>query len=130
VRRFDLRPGGEWSFLGRDEKGAGFPFGGTFLEISPCTRLVYTMRFEADGWQGGEALVSNLLEQIEHGTRLTAVSTFATKKDRQAWIDSGAEAGGRMHFDRLADFLANEWSGAPISPKLPRSEAVEGTRTS
>lgn len=92
--------------------GKTAPFRGIFREITPCTKLVFTMRLDTDEWRAHDALVTNLLEEHEGGTRLTTTSAFRTPEARQRWIDAGAEAGGRRQFDLLADFLANSGGAA------------------
>jgi uncharacterized protein YndB with AHSA1/START domain len=107
VRAMDVRPGGEWLVVEHAEDGGAYPFRGTFREVTPKTRLVYTMRMDEGEWREREALVTGILEPVAGGTRLTTTSTFTSPTVRQQWVDAGAESGGRQHFDHLADYLAN-----------------------
>ncbi|HKV89968.1 MAG TPA: SRPBCC domain-containing protein, partial [Thermoplasmata archaeon] len=102
VRRLDLRVGGEWAFTERTGPGEEAPFRGTFREITPVSKLVYTMYLDTDEWRANATVVTVLLEEHEGGTRLTTISSFPDREARKAWIDAGAEAGGGTGYDRLA----------------------------
>jgi uncharacterized protein YndB with AHSA1/START domain len=112
VPRFELEVGGAWSCIERTASGEALVFGGTFREISPPSRLVFTHRCAVEGFEGGEALVSVDLQEHDGGTRLSMTWGFSSMAGRQPWIDTGFQVGVGVHFDRLADHLANEWGGA------------------
>lgn len=45
----DLRPGGAWRYVTRGPKGHENPFKGTYKEIMPPERLVYTLVYDVEG---------------------------------------------------------------------------------
>src|SRR6185295_3882849 len=48
VDKMDVRPGGLWRYVQRDPKGQEMVFSGSYLEVKPVSRLVYT--FETEGY--------------------------------------------------------------------------------
>jgi uncharacterized protein YndB with AHSA1/START domain len=107
IRRFDLRPGGEWSFLEWDEHGKSLGFRGTFVEIEPRTKLVYTHGFESASQRDKEFLVTTVLQEHEGGCRLITNWTLGSNVARKYWVDLGFAAAVRVHYERLADLLSN-----------------------
>ena len=69
VCEIDLRPGGAWRFVGRGPQGDFPAFYGTYREIAPPERLVYTEFFEP--YPGEGSLITTVFTE-EHGkTRMT-----------------------------------------------------------
>jgi uncharacterized protein YndB with AHSA1/START domain len=107
VEKFDLRPGGLWRYVQRDENGNEFGFSGEFREIAPPERLVQT--FEWDGMPGHVIVESLVLEDLGGGkTRMTNTSTFDSKEDRDGMLASGMEEGAHESWDQLAEFLERQ----------------------
>lgn len=113
VCEIDLRVGGRYRYVW--EKSAGgeshsMGIGGTYVEIDPPGRLVWTERFD-EAWYPGEAVNTLLLEQRPGGgTRLTLTSLFESREARDTALRSGMETGVEAGFDRLEQLLAEETS--------------------
>ncbi|MBI3993766.1 MAG: SRPBCC family protein [Candidatus Lambdaproteobacteria bacterium] len=104
VCEIDLRPGGAWRFVERQSDGREYGFRGTYREIVPPQRLVYTFEFE--GTPGHVVLVSATFDEVDGMTRLTSRSRFHTAEDRNGMLQSGMEAGAAESCNRLEEYLA------------------------
>ena len=100
----EVRVGGIWRFVQRDDRGSEFAFHGVYHEVTPPERLVYTFEFE--GTPGHVLLESVKFEDAGGGTRLTDTSVFQSVEDRDGVLESGMESGAIETMDRLAELLA------------------------
>jgi uncharacterized protein YndB with AHSA1/START domain len=67
----DIRPGGAWRTTMRQPNGTRHTVSGTYLEIDPPRRLVFTWAWEdAAGRRGHETVVDVRFESAPGGTRL------------------------------------------------------------
>lgn len=118
ANRIDLQTGGSFRFT----MGPGHQAAGTFTEIEPGKRLVFTWGWEgSDAVPPGDSTVFITLEPLAEGTALTL---------RHEGLDaeqSSGHADGWNHFlDRLKDFaqsnqaVADEWNatGEPENPTV------------
>jgi uncharacterized protein YndB with AHSA1/START domain len=99
----DLRVGGSWRYVTRDESGLELGWHGTYREIAAPHRLVSTEVFE--GYPDGEALNTMTLEERDGSTLLTAMVRHTSRANRDGHLDSGMEGGMQLTFDRLEDVL-------------------------
>ena len=101
----DVRPGGIWRFVQRDSDGNEYIFNGSYHEIVPPKRLVYTFEFEG---MPGHVTVQTVTVEEEHGskTRLTSKTSFHRGEDRDIMVNFlGVGGGTAERMDRLADLL-------------------------
>lgn len=105
----DLRVGGRWRyFMKGDDWEVGFH--GTYREIVPHDRLVYTEVYE--GIPDGEeqaAVVTATYREVDGRTTLELHILHATPEGRTAHIESGMETGMQSsldHLERVAVSLA------------------------
>jgi len=105
VDKMDLKEGGLWRFINKDEKGEEYGFHGEYKEIVPPEKVVQTFEFE--GMPGHIVTETMTLEEIdaEH-TKMTIHSVFASPEDRTGMVNSGMEKGSTESYDRLAELLA------------------------
>lgn len=103
VDTMDVRPGGAWRFVQRNPNGPETVFGGTYLEVKPVHRLVYT--FQVEGQPGGPLTATVDLKESGGVTRLTLTNLCPTKEVRDAMVNYGAAAGAKVAWDRLAALL-------------------------
>ena len=105
VDKFELRPGGLWRFVQRDQQGNIYAFHGVYHDITAPERTVSTCEFE--GVPGHVVLETSQLEALPDGkTRLTTTSVFQSVEDRDGMVTSGMESGLRDSWDRLEELLA------------------------
>lgn len=106
----DFRVGGRWRMAMTGPDGVqGPPFGGTYLEIVPDSRIVYDNRFEDD--KGGEMNLQNAGRMVmtttlveENGaTTITVMTRFASVAMMDEYLGVGMTAGILSGFDQLED---------------------------
>jgi uncharacterized protein YndB with AHSA1/START domain len=103
VDKMDVRPGGQWRYVQHDDSGNEYAFSGVYQEVVPPERLAYTFEFEA---MPGHVLVETILFEEQDGkTRLTSTSVFETLEDLEGMLQSGAEHGAVITWNRLADLV-------------------------
>lgn len=105
VCEIDLRVGGRWRYVLRAPDGSEHGFSGTYREIVPPERLVYT-----EGYEGlppdRDCLVTTTFTEQNGQTTLTSLLRYRSKEDRDAHVASGMEVGMRKTLDRLEEHLA------------------------
>jgi uncharacterized protein YndB with AHSA1/START domain len=104
VDEMDVRPGGNWRFVGRSADGSETAFRGTYREITPPERIVQT--FEWEGMPGHVSVETAVFEDLGDRTRLVATSLFHTTEERDGMLHSGMEGGMNETYDRLDEVLA------------------------
>lgn len=114
VDRWEVRPGGQWRLVLRDSVSRVFAFHGTFQEIVPPDRVIYTFEFE--GYPGHTVLETAEFEDLGgEKTRVTFTSLFESPEDRDAALKWGVRDGALQTADRL-DRLLKRCSAPPRSP--------------
>jgi uncharacterized protein YndB with AHSA1/START domain len=100
----DLRPGGSWRQVMVTADGTDVAFHGTYREIVPNERLVYTELFEMPGLSEDDAVV-NTVTLTEHDGRTTMmiISDSPSPEVQTAMLDSGMEAGMQDAYDLLEE---------------------------
>lgn len=106
VDKMDVRPGGAWRFVHRDEESNEHGFRGVYREIIPPERLVYT--FEWEGLPGHILVETVTLEERDGKTTVTDHALFDTVEDRDGMLKSGMESGATESMDRLEELLATQ----------------------
>jgi uncharacterized protein YndB with AHSA1/START domain len=113
VCELDVRPGGAIFILMRAPDGAEHPMTGTFHEIVPPERLVFTAC--AVDHQGKRLLEAHTtVTFVEQGgmTRLTVEARAVGLVDLAARMLEGMEAGWTQSLERLAQLAATRsWNG-------------------
>jgi uncharacterized protein YndB with AHSA1/START domain len=101
----ELQVGGGWHATMRSVDGEEHRLVGTYCEIVPPQRLVFTHRWlDADGRPGPETLVTVTFEAVEGGTLMRFLQTgFANE-----WARDGHGGGWSEAFERLVDYLAEQ----------------------
>jgi uncharacterized protein YndB with AHSA1/START domain len=100
----DLRAGGRISFeMVDDATGARYPNSGTFVEVSPPERIVWTDDGFADG-SGVKGTATVTFTELDASTTRLHVHLVA---DFSEAMLAGAEAGWGSQLDKLAEHLAS-----------------------
>lgn len=106
VETLEPYAGGKWRFLQYDPEGKEYAFRGEFLAMDPPSSLQMTFEFEP---MAGHIIVQDVrFEDIGGRTRMTSVSTYQSRADRDGMIEHGMEWGMREGYERLDDLLAAE----------------------
>jgi uncharacterized protein YndB with AHSA1/START domain len=101
VCEVDLRGGGAWRIAMRMSDGSDHQFRGTYREIAPGERLVYSECYESLQFCSPEWLTTVTFEGIEDGTRLTHTIRHASRQARDGHLQSGMEPGTVRSFHHL-----------------------------
>jgi len=104
VEELDLRPGGRWRFVERNQNGSEAAFRGVYREVRAPTRLVYT--FEYEGWPGKVLVDTVELEKSGGATRVLVHSLFHTTEERDGMIEAGMEKGLVQGYEALDELFA------------------------
>jgi uncharacterized protein YndB with AHSA1/START domain len=101
----DVRRGGRWRFIMHGPDGTDYSNRIVYSEVTPPSRLAYAHGEDSDD---ARAMfhVTLTFDDEAGKTRLTMISVFATREERDQSIQSGAVEGGRQTLDRLEQFLA------------------------
>ncbi len=112
----DFRVGGKWRMAMTGPDGVqGAPFGGTYLEITPHSRIVYDNRFEDDKGgamnlqNAGTMVMTTTFDQVAGATTVTVTTLFATVAMKDEYLGVGMVEGILSGFDQL-DGVARELS--------------------
>ena len=103
VDKMDVRRGGEWRFRTTMSNGEWTAFRGTYEDVTPPERLVYT--FEWEGLPGHVSRESITLREEDGRTIVTNTVRFDSVEDRDGMLRSGMQKGATETMDRLAALL-------------------------
>jgi len=114
ITRWDARTGGEWAFANDRDGEEIAAFYGSFHEVRPNERIVWTFTYEGD--PDGVALETLTLEEIEGGrTRLRTLSVVRDFATRDGILASGMDVGVGEGYDKLDELL----EARPAAPDDP-----------
>ena len=106
VDTMDVRAGGLWRYVQRDQQGNEFAFHGVYHAIMAPERVVDTFEFE--GMPGHVLLETMTLEALDDATtKVTVSSVFQSVADRDGMLNSGMAEGSNESYDRLDELLAS-----------------------
>lgn len=113
---FDVRDGGTWRYVHREDDGSEYGFRGVFHgEPSPERGIVQTFEFE--GAPGHVSLETLTLEERDGQTLVRTNSVYQSVADRDAMIKSGMESGANDSMERLEELLARMQAERPGAPE-------------
>lgn len=104
VGKFDLRQGGEWSFVHVAPDGTRYGFRGTYHDVHPKEWITQTFEFE--GAPGHVSLERVTFEDLGVSTRIRVHAVYQTVEDRDAMVSSGMARGVTEGFERMDELLA------------------------
>ena len=106
VCEIDLRPGGAWRFVGRGPEGDFPAFYGTYSEIAPPERLVYTEFFEPFPDVG--SVITTVFTEENGKTRMTVTCLYSSLDVRDMVLSTGMSKGAGISYDRLEDLVREQ----------------------
>jgi uncharacterized protein YndB with AHSA1/START domain len=112
IDELDVRAGGRWRYLHRDDAGNEFAFHGVFHGDQSPDGMVQTFEFE--GAPGHVSLEKLVLEERDGRTIARTHSVYQSVEARNAMVESGMESGMNDGFDRLDELLARLTATAPV----------------
>lgn len=96
----DVRPGGEYLIVMRSPSGDEMSLTGTYREIEPPARLVFTWSWRLVWAEAPESLVTVEFRGLDAGTEVTIVHGEFASEDESAPYDMGWQ-GGLDKLERL-----------------------------
>jgi uncharacterized protein YndB with AHSA1/START domain len=105
IDRMEVRPGGQWRFIQRDQDGNEFAFHGVHHDVVAPERIVATFEFE--GVPGHVLLQTVNLEALGEKTRMVEQLVYQSVADRDGMVAAGMRRGSDDSMDRLAELLVN-----------------------
>ena len=109
VCQIDLKVGGSYRYVWRNEDGREMGMGGKYKEIVRPERIVHTELFD-EAWYEGESLNTWTLAEQGDNTTLAVTMRYETQKTRDAVLESGMESGVATSYERLDEILASQAS--------------------
>ncbi|MEO3756276.1 SRPBCC family protein [Streptomyces sp. B6B3] len=107
VTRWEARTGGAWAFANDRDGEEIAAFYGSFHEVRPDERIVWTFTYE--GVPDGVALETLTLTELEGGrTRLTVLSVVQDFETRDGMLASGMDVGVNEGYEKLDELLAKD----------------------
>jgi len=101
----DIRVGGKYRYQLRNADGSEIAFSGTYTEVTPPTRLVYTNVFEQ--MPGPPAIITVTFEEHDGKTALVSRELYPSKEVRDIVVSSGMEHGMRENMNQLDEVIAS-----------------------
>jgi uncharacterized protein YndB with AHSA1/START domain len=108
----DLRPGGSWVYIMHGPDGEDYPNKAQYLEVEPCSRLVYDHGANDD--RGPLFRVNVAFTEVNGKTKMDMSMTLPTPQSAEETKKFIKKAGGDATWDRLAEFLAQKTSGKDL----------------
>jgi uncharacterized protein YndB with AHSA1/START domain len=106
VCEIDLRVGGKYRYVWRNDKGIEMGMGGVYREIVAPERIVATEKFD-ESWYPGEGLGTVVLVEAGGKTTLTQTILYESREALEVVLKSPMEEGLAAGYDRLAVLLAS-----------------------
>jgi uncharacterized protein YndB with AHSA1/START domain len=101
----DVRVGGGYRYVFGHDPQHAMTFSGTYKEVTPPSRLVFTQLFEQMR-AAGEAIITATFDEQEGKTRLVVHQLFPSKEALDGAVASGMEHGMRETYEQLEELLA------------------------
>ena len=107
VCKIDLKVGGAYRYVWRNEDGREMGMGGKYTEIVRPERIVHTELFD-EAWYEGESLNTWVLSEKGGNTTLTVTMRYGSQKTRDGVLESGMASGVAVSYERLDEILASQ----------------------
>lgn len=108
ICEIDLRVGGNYRYLWRHLEGKEMGVRGVYRKIAAPDCIVCTENFD-DPWYAGEALITNVLEEVDGVATCTLTVHYESRETRDMVLASPMESGvrdGYAMLDKLLERLA------------------------
>jgi uncharacterized protein YndB with AHSA1/START domain len=103
IDRYDVKDGGKWRYIHRDQDGTEYGFHGVFHGTPSPDGMVQTFEFE--GAPGHVSLDWLTFEERDGRTVLHGHSVFQSVQARDAMVESGMEGGLSEAYERLDELI-------------------------
>jgi uncharacterized protein YndB with AHSA1/START domain len=103
VERYEVRDGGRWRYVHREDDGTEYGFRGVFHGDPTPDQIVQTFEFE--GAPGHVQLDTARFEEIDGRTVIHMNSVFQSVEARDAMVGAGMAEGVKEGFEQLDEVL-------------------------
>jgi uncharacterized protein YndB with AHSA1/START domain len=103
--RADVRVGGAYRYVMRQADGTEQGFSGTYSEVTPHSRLVYTQVFEPMADAGAVVVTVTFEAQPDGKTHLVSHEVYPSKEALDTALECGMEHGALEIMDQLDELL-------------------------
>jgi uncharacterized protein YndB with AHSA1/START domain len=103
----DLRVGGKYRYVWKNDDGRTMGMGGTFREIKRAERIVTTELFDED-WTDGETLATTVFTERGGKTVVSIAVRYSSKEARDGALKTGMTDGMEAGYVRLDALLAEQ----------------------
>jgi uncharacterized protein YndB with AHSA1/START domain len=100
----DLRPGGKYRWVWRNDAGHDMGMGGEYLEVVRPERIVSTEKFD-QSWYPGGAVGTLVLTEEKGSTTMMLTMLYESNEAREAVMRSPMQTGLDAGYSRLDEFL-------------------------
>jgi uncharacterized protein YndB with AHSA1/START domain len=105
ICQIDLRVGGKYRYVWRNQDGREMGMGGVFREIAAPERFVATEQFD-EAWYPGEAVCTFSFSERGGTTTITQTVLYDSQATRDAVLKSPMESGVSRSYERLEEIFA------------------------
>jgi uncharacterized protein YndB with AHSA1/START domain len=105
VCEVDLRVGGGYRWVWRNDNGTEMGMRGVYREVAPPDRIVATEKFD-QAWYPGEAVGTITFTEQGGKTTITQTLLYESREARDGVLKSGMERGVAASYDHLAEIVA------------------------
>lgn len=132
----DVRVGGQYRYIFGTDPNRPMAFSGSYVEVTPYSRLVYTQVFEPMR-DAGEAVITATFDEQRGQTRLVLRELYPSKAALDGAIASGMEHGIRETMEQLDQLVASlaardddasAATGSPTTSQTFEEQAASGAR--
>ncbi len=106
VCKIDLRVGGKYRWVWRNDAGNDMGIGGVYKEVVRPERIVSTEKFD-QSWYPGEAIGTLVLTEENGETLMTLTVQYESKEARDGVLASPMQSGMEAGYARLDEYLRN-----------------------
>jgi len=106
VCEIDLRVGGNYRWVWRNDAGHDMGMGGVYKEVVRPERIVSSEKFD-QSWYPGEAVGTIVLTEEDNKTLMTLTVEYESKEARDGVLASPMQSGMEAGYARLDEFFAN-----------------------
>jgi len=127
VDKMELRVGGVWRYIQRDQQNNIFAFRGVYHSLEANRQIIST--FEWEGMPGHVMLVTTTFDEQAGKTIVTQQNIFQSVEDRDGMIQQGMEQGIIEGDERFNELLYKLRSGKMMSETMSSHAAEWGSIT-
>jgi len=102
----DVRVGGTYRYVFGPDAQHLMVFSGSYVEVTPHTRLVYTQLFEPQR-KAGAAVITATFEEVGGRTHFVAIERYPSRAALDGALAAGMEHGVRETMEQLEALIAS-----------------------